>query len=93
MGLSVYAPTPILVIIATSLAFVACLVMFNKGHNMMIPMAFSIGWIGIGYLLGQVGADHDDTSAIIRSGIIILCADVIVGSLIWMRGRKSHESG
>jgi hypothetical protein len=93
MGLSVYVPSPLIVIVATALAVVTCVVMFMRGHNyMMIPMAFSLGWIGFGYLLGQIGAQHDDTSAIIRSGIIILCANFIVGGIIWIRGKR-YEHG
>jgi hypothetical protein len=91
MDLTLLPPSPLVVIIVLFWAVVACLIMFARGHNMMIvPTAFSLGWIGIGYLMGQLGMNHDGTSMIIRSGIVILCIDVVIGGIFWMRSR-SHD--
>lgn len=92
MWLENYAPSPWTAIAACALAMVMCIIMYLRGHSVMvIPIAFSLGWIGMGYALGELGMSHGDSDEIVRSGITILCVDVIVCGIIWTRGRR-HES-
>lgn len=89
MDLGVYAPSPWSVIAATIIAVIVCAVMFIKGHNLMIvPVGLSIGWIGLGYLMGQLGLDHEGSSSIIRSGLVVLCSSIAVGGLVWLWSKR-----
>ncbi len=83
-----FAIPPLLVAFCGLLGILASITIYVRGHNfLMIPIAFSIGWITLGYFFYGVGAfDIDDLGAIVRSGFVVLCMDLVAGGIIYWRG-------
>lgn len=72
------------------LAVIASIVMLYRGHiYTIVPVAFSIGWITLGYFFYAIGSfDRDDLATFVRSGFITLCMTIIAGAFILWHGRR-----